>query len=228
MSTPETTQKTKKQFSFAPRTARNDGSANSVIAGDRQRRSLRNIILIGVLVTSGAIASTLILTGEEEIKVQVESKPEEIKQDTGGLELKGLSFKGITADGNDFIVLAETAIESTDNPEIVTMTSPRARVDTDDGNPMTMRSLNGAFNRNEDRVNLEGRVVIVRPDIGYTLMTDTAIAYLNSGKMVSDQEVRGFSPRARVRADGMVISENGDNVLFTGKSTLRILTQQSN
>ena len=124
--------------------------------------------------------------------------------------------------------MAETAIESTDNPEIVTMTSPRARVDTDDGNPMTMRSLNGAFNRNEDRVDLEGRVVIVRPDIGYTLMTDTAIAYLNSGKMVSDQEVRGFSPRARVRADGMVISENGDNVLFTGKSTLRILTQQSN
>ena len=71
-------------------------------------------------------------------------------------------------------------------------------------------------------------MVIVRPDIGYTLMTDAAIAYLNSGKMVSDQEVRGFSPRARVRADGMIISENGDNVLFTGNSTLRILTRQSN
>ena len=228
MNTPENTQKTQKQFSFAPRTAGNDGSANSVIAGDRQRRSLRNLILIGVLVISGAIASSLILTAEEEIKVQVEAKPQDIKQNTSGLELKGLSFKGITADGNDFIVLAETAIESTTNPEIVKMSSPRARIDTDGGNPMTMRSLTGAFNRNEDRVDFEGRVVIVRPDIGYTLMTDAAIAYLNSGKMTSDQEVRGFSPRARVRADGMVISENGANVLFTGKSTLRILTQQSN
>ena len=214
MTAPENNENQPKKFSFAPRGA-DDLAARNVVSGERQRRSLRNVILGGVLVISGAIISALVISNEKEIKVQVAEEKEEVKKPSSGLELKGLSYKGITSDGNDFIVLAETAIEDQNQPELVELKSPRARVDTTSGNPMTLRSLSGSFYRDQDRVDLNGRVVIVRPDIGYTLMT-------------SDQEVRGFSPRARVRADGMVISERGENVLFTGKSTLRILTQQSN
>lgn len=227
MTAPENNENQPKKFSFAPRGA-DDLAARNVVSGERQRRSLRNVILGGVLVISGAIISALVISNEKEIKVQVAEEKEEVKKPSSGLELKGLSYKGITSDGNDFIVLAETAIEDQNQPELVELKSPRARVDTTSGNPMTLRSLSGSFYRDQDRVDLNGRVVIVRPDIGYTLMTDAAIAYLDTGRMTSDQEVRGFSPRARVRADGMVISERGENVLFTGKSTLRILTQQSN
>lgn len=225
--TEENDKKQPKQFSFAPRSAENARAATTVVEDQRQRRSVRNLILAGIIATSGIIASGLILTSEEEIKVQVSAEPEEIKQSSTGLELRGLSFKGVTSEGNDFIVLAETAIEDVNNPELVELKSPRARVDTSSGNPMTLRSLDGAFNRSEETVDLKGRVVIVRPDLGYTLMTDAAIAYLDTGRMISDREVRGFSPRARVRSDGIIISEGGEDVLFTGKSTLRIETRQS-
>ena len=218
----------RKTFSFAPRQSDEQGSANTVVQVERKRRSLRNVILFSTAIACGVITTILLTTSEEEIKVQVNAEKPEIAQTLGGLELKGLSYKGITEDGHDFIVIAESAAESPTSPNLVRLNSPRARVDMPSGNPMTLRSLKGAFNRVEERVDLNGRVVIVRPDLGYTLMTETAIAYLDSGKMTSDTSVRGYSPRASVRSDGIVISERGGNVLFTGKSRLRVLTQQSN
>ena len=84
------------------------------------------MILGGVLVISGAIISALVISNEEEIKVQVADEKQEVKKPSSGLELKGLSYKGITSDGNDFIVLAETAIEDQNQPELVELKSPRA------------------------------------------------------------------------------------------------------
>ena len=87
MNTPENTQKTKNSFHLPPE--RHVMTAlQIVLLLVTGRRSLRNIILIGVLMTSGAIASTLILTAEEEIKVQVESKPKKLSKILVALSLK--------------------------------------------------------------------------------------------------------------------------------------------
>ena len=212
---------TRKSFTFAPRGISSAQPVERILEGDRQRKSLRFSLMIGTGVVAAVVLSFISLTAEEEIKVQVAADAPKVEA-TGSLELKGLTYKGITNDGNDFIVLAEIARETPDKPDEVELISPRARVDTTSGNPMTLRSNEGQFNRLAQRVHLNGRVVIVRPDIGYTLMTEAAIADLNSGKMSSDQLVRGFSPRARVKAQGMVINNNGLDVLFTGKSTLTI------
>ena len=66
-------------------------------------------------------------------------------------------------------------------------------------------------------------MVIVRPDLGYTLLTDEAFANLDTGVMISEVPVRGFSPTTRINSDGMVIAE-GRDILFTGKS--RIILNQ--
>ncbi len=231
MSTPENTSSTnteRKTFSFAPRPASQSASTTNLAVNERQRRTIRNLLIAVVFVLTGTIISALIISSEEDIKVQVTAEPSPEVSPSSELELEGLTFKGITQEGNDFIILADRAVELSGQPELVKLISPRARIDSTSGNPMTVRSLNGSFDRNNDRVDLEGRVVIVRPDIGYTLMTDQAVAYLGTGMMTSDREVRGFSPRGRVRSDGIVISEGGQHILFTGSSTLRLLTQQSN
>ncbi|MCE2517129.1 MAG: LPS export ABC transporter periplasmic protein LptC [Alphaproteobacteria bacterium] len=220
----------RKSFTFAPRDASNAQPVERILEGDRQRKALRLSLMAGTGVVAAVVLSFISLTAEEDIKVQVTAEAPKVEA-SGSLELKGLTYKGITNEGNDFIVLAEVARETPDKPDEVELVSPRARVDTASGNPMTLRSNEGQFNRVAQRVHLNGRVVIVRPDIGYTLMTEAAIADLNSGKMTSDQRVRGFSPRAQVQAEGMVINDNGLDVLFTGKSTLTIrqlTTPQSN
>ena len=64
--------------------------------------------------------------------------------------------------------------------------------------------------------------MIVRPDIGYTILTEQAVADLGTGTMTSDTNVRGFSPQAQVTAGGMIIRENGKDVIFKGKSVLTL------
>jgi LPS export ABC transporter protein LptC len=215
----------RKTYSFAPRSSGNDGSTSSIDASERRRKSIRNFILLGVLIISGAVILALIISSEEEIKVQVVADPEKTEQLTAGLEVKGLSFKGTTEDDNDFIVLADSAREMTNQPNLVLLTSPRAQINTPTGNPMTLQSLKGTIYRREGRVDLEGQVVIVRPDPGYTLMMDKVVAHLDTGLITSDRPVRGYSPRADISADGIIISNTGQNIRFTGKSKLRVLTE---
>lgn len=217
----------RKQFTFAPRSDIGDQPVERIIAADRKRKNLRIGLMAGIGILSAVILSFVSLTAEEDIKLQVASEAPQPQQ-SGSLELGGLKYKGVTAEGNDFIVLAKSAIESPELPNQISLTAPRARVDGTSGNPMTIRSNQGQFYRDNKRVDLNGRVVIVRPDIGYTLMTEAAVAHLDTGLMTSNKIVRGFSPRARIKADGMVISQNGQDVLFKGKSRLTITSSSEN
>ena len=221
MTTPPPTDQDKqgKTYSFAPRSEPISDGTRDLLQSDKQRNYQRYLVLIALLVLAGIGLSFISLTEEEEIKIQVEST---IQEESGALLLEGVTYKGLTSEGNDFIVLAETAAENPDKPDQVALTSPRARVDTDTGNPMTIRSNNGLFFRNDDRVDLDGRVVIVRPDLGYTLLTEQAVAFLDSGMMTSNVQVRGFSPQGQVTADGMEIKDHGRDVLFKGKSILTL------
>ena len=208
-----------KTYSFAPRAETISAGTREAIQTDRQRKYLRYLLLGAVLITASIGVSFISLTEHDDIKIKVEQT---IKDETNELVLEGVTYKGLTSEGNDFIVLAETAAENPDQPDQIKLTSPRARVDTDSGNPMTIRSNNGLFFRNDDRVDLDGRVVIVRPDLGYTLLTEQAQAFLDTGMMTSDVLVRGFSPQGQVTADGMVIKDHGQDVLFKGKSVLTL------
>ena len=221
MTTPPPTDQDKqgKTYSFAPRSEPISDGTRDLLQSDKQRNYQRYLVLIALLVLAGIGLSFISLTEEEEIKIQVEST---IQEESGALVLEGVTYKGLTSEGNDFIVLAETAAENPDKPDQVALTSPRARVDTDTGNPMTIRSNNGLFFPNDDRVDLDGRVVIVRPDLGYTLLTEQAVAFLDSGMMTSNVQVRGFSPQGQVTADGMEIKDHGRDVLFKGKSILTL------
>lgn len=219
METTPTTAAQKQKFTFAPRERNQDDTRASVTESSRQRRT-RQVVLAAVI---GAVAMVVVaivsFNNEEEITVQITADSANINE-TGTVALEGLSYKGVTGDGKDFIILAETATESMQRPEEVKMVSPRARVDTASGNPITIRSNTGKFMRIANTVNLKGRVVIVRPDLGYTLLTEEAFADLGKGLMKSDSPVRGFSPNGNIRSAGMLIDETSQDVIFTGKSTL--------
>jgi len=208
----------KKAFSFAPR-LRDVSSARTMVQVSRRRRALRAGLIIGVGMMLGLIGGLLGLNGDSDIKVQMKAETE-AEPEARNVELKGASYKGLTSAGNDFVVLAKTATENPDTPNQIDMASPRARVETTSGKPITIRSNLGEFYRNENRVNLTGRVVIVRPDLGYTLMTEEADADLESGRMTSTKEVRGYAPGANIVSNGMIIDDKGDDVTFLGHAVL--------
>jgi len=209
---------TKKSFSFAPR-KRDRSSAKSMVDASRRHRAIRAGLILGVGVTIIAIGSLLGLSKTTDIKVQIKAETV-TSPESRDVELKGASYKGVTSGGNDFIVLADTATENPDRPDLINMDSPRARVETASGNPITIRSNEGEFFRDENKVHLTGRVVIVRPDLGYTLLTEKADADLDTGRMTSDTEVRGYGPKANIRSNGMIIEDKGNDLTFLGHAVL--------
>jgi|GEM_PF-473108 LPS export ABC transporter protein LptC len=207
-----------KPFSFAPR-IRDKSSTETMVEATRRHRTIRAGLIISVGVIFAVVGGFLGLGGQDDIKVQLKAEKEP-SPETRDVELKGASYKGVTSSGNQFIVLADTATENPDRPNQINMSSPRARVDTESGRPMTIRSNNGEFYRDENKVNLTGRVVIVRPDLGYTLLTEEADADLETGQIISEKEVRGFGPKANIRSNGMIIKDKGDDLLFLGHAVL--------
>ena len=207
-----------KSFSFAPR-KRDRSSAKSMVDVSRRHRVIRAGLIIGVGVIVITVGGLLGLSNKADIKVQIKSDVA-TPPESRNVELKGASYKGLTSGGNDFIILADTATEDPDKPSQIDMASPRARVDTASGNPITIRSNEGEFFRDENRVSLSGRVVIVRPDLGYTLLTEEADADLASGRMTSTKEVRGYGPKANIRSNGMIIEDKGNDLTFLGHAVL--------
>lgn len=212
-------------FSFAPREMTNDNIAMRIADGHSRRRTQALLLAVSIGIIS-LIGFFLIGLGEDNIEVQVSAEKADIDK-SGDIKLEGLSYRGVTNDGNNFVLLAETASESNAAPDQVKMTSPRARVDTPSGAPITIRANQGDFLRTDNTINLKGRVVIVRPDLGYTLISEEVFTNLDTGTMTSDVPVRGFSPNTRINAGGMVIKDKAQDVLFTGKSRI-ILNQPSN
>ncbi|MCG8620988.1 MAG: LPS export ABC transporter periplasmic protein LptC [Proteobacteria bacterium] len=131
--------------------------------------------------------------------------------------LEGVSYKGLTQNGENFAIFADQAIESFANRNLVTLIAPRASVDQD-RNPITIRSNRAEYNRAHNDIHLSGQVVITRPDLGYTLHTDAAIAKLDSGEITSHVPVQAFTPNSAITAQGMTIHDKGNRIIFTGKS----------
>ena len=210
-----------RRFAFAPRETDGADTADSVFRDNLRRRRLQ-IALASVVGAIVLVSIGLVEFGaEEETTVQIGVQKASVDQG-GTVSLEGLSYKGVTSSGRNFVVLADEASESTERPDLVSMVSPRARVDTEAGNPITIRSERGELERATNTVTLTGKVVIVRPDLGLTLTTEEAFADLGSGTLRSEVPVRGTSPDGSIDSGGIVIAGDDGNILFTGKSTLVI------
>ena len=212
-----------RRFAFAPREAAGANTADSVTRDTRRRRN-RQIVLAAVIGLIVVLSASLInLDNNDETAVQLGIESATVDQE-GSVSIEGLSFKGVTDTGREFEILADQASESTDQPDLVIMDSPRATVETAGGNPITIRSDSGEFLRGSNTINLSGDVVIVRPDLGYTLRTEKAFADLESGELVSESPVRGIGPDGKVDSGGIIISGNEEGIVFTGRTTLVINT----
>ena len=110
------------RFSFAPRQMTDENIATSIASGNSRRRT--QIILLAI--STGLIfllMMGLIGFDESNLELQVSVEKADIDQ-AGNVNLEGLSYRGVTKDGNDFVLLSETASENTDTPDRVLMTSP--------------------------------------------------------------------------------------------------------
>lgn len=175
----------------------------------------------GMLALAGVI-SLLIQHQEESISFKVTPQEASTAASEKTLTLEGVVYKGQTNEGEDFVLFADKTSENPDEDGKITMIAPRAKIDQSDNQSLTIRSNEGIYYQLAEHINLSGRVVIVQPETGYTLYTESASARLDDDIIESLTTVRGFGPNSSITADGMRITNSGRDVVFIGNSELVI------
>lgn len=213
--------------SFAPRATRQqmpsdrDANDNGSIAEYQGNRLRYALILMGLIGLAG-IGSLLIWDANDSVNIQITSTTPDLSAKGNSFRLEGATYKGNTADGDEYVLFADVATEDANQQGVIEMVSPRAKLEQPDQQSITIRSNEGVYKEKLEELTLTGRVVVVQPETGYTLFTEEARAFLDEGIVESTDDVHGYGPDSVIKAKGMILSKPENNVIFTGKSQMII------
>lgn len=137
-----------------------------------------------------------------------------------GLKLENPRFAGVTSDGDPFVVTALSALPDGAMPDRVELEKPKAELRLDDGLSLTVQAISGEMFRAQERLNLDGDVVLLTSD-GYR--ADARRVELDLAKRIAvlPDPVVATGPRGGIQADSLRIEQIGPDrnditAVFTG------------
>ena len=189
-------------------------------SGVESRRPFRtSLIFVGIaLVLSFVTVLWLGLFNErDEIRLEVT----DIKVDeTGDVELTGAIYRGQTARGEPYEIVAETARERDTGQ--VDLASPEAELQQASGDVVNIISKTGVYFPKRGEIDLAGDVVITSRDTGLVMTSQAITANLDAGEMVSEEAVRVENDNGFVVADSMQVFDRGERISFAGNPRLTL------
>ena len=189
-------------------------------SGVETRRPFRtSLIFVGIaLVLSFVTVLWLGLFNErDEIRLEVT----DIKVDeTGDVELTGAIYRGQTARGEPYEIVAETARERDTGQ--VDLASPEAELQQASGDVVNIISKTGVYFPKRGEIDLAGDVVITSRDTGLVMTSQAITANLDAGEMVSEEAVRVENDNGFVVADSMQVFDRGERIIFAGNPRLTL------
>ncbi|WP_119677345.1 LPS export ABC transporter periplasmic protein LptC [Indioceanicola profundi] len=150
--------------------------------------------------------------------------PGEVRQagpEAGGLEMVDARFVGTDPKSRPFEVRAERVAQSGGTESAVELVKPRAEITLPGGEWITLSAEAGRYDRDSGKLLLTGQVALYH-DGGYEFMTDRAELDTKQGIAWGDAAVRGQGPIGTIEAGGFRITNEGDTIVFTGRSRLRL------
>ncbi len=121
-------------------------------------------------------------------------------------------------------VTAEQVVQDADFPTIVHLTGIAGDTTTADGVWMHLSANKGLFDRETNRLSLNGNVELFS-DEGNQLNSDNAVIDLARNEVVGSGPVSGHGPYGRFTANGFEIREAGNTLLLSGGVQLVIETK---
>lgn len=114
-----------------------------------------------------------------------------------------------------YTVTADTASQNRENPDLIELKNPVAKMTMTDGKKIDGSAQNGLYQQKEQKLNLEGSVKISNSD-GYTLTTEELRIDLVTQKAFSGRDVLVEGASGTINATGLE-GDTGQGVLiFTG------------
>ena len=207
-------------------TDQQDGSARSVRFVPRERsgtespqRFRTSLIFVGIALVFSFV--TLLWLGlfneQDEIRLDVT----DIKVDeTGEVELTGAIYRGQTARGEPYEIIADTARER--DTGVVDLSAPAAELTQPSGDVVNLTSLTGVYFPQRGEIDLAGNVVITSRETGLVMTSQAITANLDAGEMVSENAVRVENDSGVIVAASMQVLERGTRIIFAGSPRLTL------
>tara|TARA_B100000575_G_scaffold288336_1_gene288177 strand:+ start:1305 stop:1964 length:660 start_codon:yes stop_codon:yes gene_type:complete len=199
--------------SFAPkRIADEEGNSRSL------RPSILFLGLALFLTLSIAVWLGLVDTNED-IRLEITDVS---TSGNGNVTLTGARYRGHTESGRKFEVIATAATERSDNPGDIDLSQPIAIIFSNDGSTLNITSKKGTYSQTRSGVALRGSVIVTDSGRGMTMETEMVDANLSSGNLHTTTDVRVTSKTALVLAEGMQIFDEGNLIVFSGKTKMTL------
>ena len=144
------------------------------------------------------------------------------------MALTGARYRGHTESGKKFEVVATAAIETPSAPGDIDLSEPVATIYGEDGSTLNITSQTGAYSQAGSGVALSGNVIVTDSGRGMMMETEMLDANLSSGDMQTTADVRVTSETALVLAEGMQVFNEGDLIVFNGKSKMTLHNAAAN
>ena len=185
-------------------------------------------ILIGVLKTllpSFAIGMVLLIFAWPQINVEserfgIDIGVTELAADyADSLSMLNARFDGVDAEGRPFSLSADEASQPSSVNEIVDLSLPKGDITLNDGTWLALTAKTGKYDRQGNTLDLAGAVSLFH-DQGFELQTATAAVDLEAGRAEGSDPVKGHGPFGRLRSEGFRVEDNGDTIVFTGRSRM--------
>lgn len=137
------------------------------------------------------------------------------------LSMVNARYFGVDERNQPFTVTADAATEEDPKAGIIVLQAPKADFTTKGGANVYLQAEQGFYHQKQQLLELMGEVTLFH-DQGYELHTEEAEIDLVKGDATGTKPVDGHGPQGKMQGEGFRISDNGKQVLVTGRSSLML------
>ena len=182
--------------------------------------SLSLVLLATAIGIGGAIIGwTSFFQQSDNIEISLESVS---TQPAGNLEMTGARYSGTTDNGMKFLISAERAVESASQKGLIRLFGPDGFVSSEKDGRTNLSSNQAVYHTDERRLDLYGAVNIFQSRQQLTLTSEEMTALIGKGELLTKTPVTLTGQNIFLTAQGMHATENGEVILFTGKSRIEL------
>jgi lipopolysaccharide export system protein LptC len=145
----------------------------------------------------------------------------ETTEEIDSISMANARFSGRDDRNRSFTVTAEKAQQKSADSTIVHLVRPKGNLDLTDGRQVAIQAESGIYLRGDKMLNLAGDVTL-SDNRGFKFHTTSASIDLDRHLAAGDAPVTGSGPSGDIAAEGFRVLEDGDRVLFTGRTNLTL------
>jgi lipopolysaccharide export system protein LptC len=135
------------------------------------------------------------------------------------LQMVNPRYAGVDREGRPFVVTAASGRQIPDRQDLMSLQGPRADIKTHGGAEINVAAIRGVYQAQAQLLDLFGDVTLTHQN-GTRFVTQTARVDAAANTAQGSDPVEGHGPSGDLKAQGFRVLNQGETVIFTGKSEM--------